>query len=371
MVVVGGATAYAMLRPGLGLARRASRAYVPLQPWSLPPEPPANPVELARALIGAAVLAPSGWNAQPWRFEVENSSIRLVADSQRALPANDPDRRGMMVSLGAALENLLVAARAWGLQPTVTYFPFEGAGGVVAEVTWTGGESRRDRGLFAAIPERRTNRREYDRRGLLPEHRAQLGAQVAEGPRLHWLDEPRALRELADLARDAVHAQVMDPRAQREQYAWTRFDDQAHRRGDGVPVDALELGGVTRWFAGRCLDPDSWFVRFGAASAAGQARDGIRSAGAAVLVTAPKRDEAQWLMAGQACERFALKATQLGLAHQPVNAPIEVERFRGDLLRRFGARGEEPLMLLRLGRAKRCPHTPRRAVALVASFRTT
>ena len=40
----------------------------------------------------------------------------------------------MRVSLGAALENLLVSCRAWGLRPTVTYRPVDDPNSAIAEV---------------------------------------------------------------------------------------------------------------------------------------------------------------------------------------------------------------------------------------------
>jgi hypothetical protein len=40
-------------------------------------------------------------------------------------------------------------------------------------------------------------------------------------------------------------------------------------------------------------------------------------------------------------------------------------------MRQFGAAGEEPLALFRLGHANRPPATPRRSVALVTSFRNS
>ncbi len=373
LLVVGGAAAYTALRPVDAWARRARIEAVALQPWALPAEPPADGLELARALVGAAVLAPSDWNTQPWRFEVDPGSIRLLADAQRALPTGDPERRGLMVSLGAALENLVVAARAYGLQPTVRYHPAEHATvGAVAEMTWVDGGPRRDRELFGAVTDRRTNRRNYDGRGLLPQVRAQLSAQVADGPRLYWVDGRDALHELADLVHDAVHERVSNRRIQAEEHAWLRSSPRdAARHGDGVPVDALGMTGPANWFAGHYYDPDSWFLRFGAGSLAKRAREGVRSAGAAALLTTTARDETSWVVGGQAFERLALKATQLGLAHQPMNAPLELERFRGPLLRRFGVTGEEPLVLLRCGHDSRVPHTPRRAVSLVASFRNS
>ncbi len=75
--------------------------------------------------------------------------------------------------------------------------------------------------------------------------------------------------------------------------------------------------------------------------------------------------------AGQALERIALSATALGIAHQPLTAPVESERHRAALLRAFGATGEEPLLVLRLGHADPLPPTPRRGVALVSTYRHT
>lgn len=369
LIVVAGAGAYAALRPYAALAEKAGGTLAPLQSWSLPERPPAEEVEVARALIGAAVLAPSHWNSQPWRFEVEGPLIRLLADPQRALPITDPEQRAMRISLGAALENLLVAARAWGLRPTVTYPPPGDPSGVVAEIAWTAGEAPRDRALFHAITERRTNRNGYDERGLFRENRAALSVQVPGDFRLYWIDDRVQMRAIAELAHDAAHEQVMDRRAQAERFGWMRFGDQARERGDGVKVDALGMGGPAKWFAGRYFNPRSWFLGQGAGSLGKQVRDGVRSSGALALLTAPVRREESWLLGGQVYERLALKATQLGIAHQPISAPIEQDRQRPELLRRFGASGEDPLMFVRLGHADQPRASERRGVALVASLR--
>ncbi len=372
LVVAGGAAASITFAPALAWARRVRALPVSLQPWSLPAEAPANGLDLARALIGAAVLAPSEWNSQPWRFEVDDQIIRLLADTQRALPMTDPDRRGMMMSLGAALENLLVAARAYGLQPTVRYHPEDSARGVVAEVTLSMGSARRDRRFFDALTTRRTNRRNFDGRGLLPQHRAALSAQVADGPSLYWIDDRDGLHAIADMVHDAEHAQVSDRRIEAEHRAWLRMSvKEARQRGDGVPVDALGMSGPANWFAGKYFDPSSWFLRFGAGSMAKRARECVRTAGAVALLAMPGHDETAWLQAGQVFERIALCATQLGLAHQAMTAPIRVERFRGPLLRRFGGSGAEPLVMVRFGHAKTVDPTPRRGVGMVASFRNT
>src|SRR5439155_731305 len=150
------------------------------------------------------------------------------------------DQRNLHLSLGAALENLLVGARAYGLRPSVTYLPHDGVGGVAAEVAWSPGDVRRDRTLFNALSMRRTNRRDFDGRGIFLQNRALLTAQVADESRLHWMDERDRIREIADLVHDAVHSRVMDERAEAERFRWMRFgDDEARERGDGITVDQL------------------------------------------------------------------------------------------------------------------------------------
>jgi nitroreductase len=372
LIVAGGAGAYLALRPHLAWARRLPAGSVSLQPWSLPNELSGNSSDVARALIGAAVLAPSHWNAQPWRFESEQSTIRIVGDLQRWMPAIDPEQRNLHLSLGAALENLLIAARAYGLHPSVTYLPNDGTGGVAAEVTWTPGDLHRDRTLFNALTARRTNRREFDGRGIFFQNRAQLAAQVADDTQLHWIDDRERIHAISDLEHDAVRDRIHDERSQAERYRWMRFEEQdARERGDGITIDELELGRVAHWFAGRYFNPGSWMLRFGAENAAKQARAQVRSAGALALLTVPKNGRAQWLAAGQTYERLSLTATALGIAQQPFSEPLETDDGRIGLLHQFGVLGEHPVMLLRLGHARPPRPSVRRSVALVASFRAS
>src|SRR6187549_3461871 len=73
-------------------------------------------------LLNYAVLAPSLYNTQPWNFTVRDNEIQILANRNRHLPIADPDAREMYISIGCALENLLIAANHFGLNATVTYF---------------------------------------------------------------------------------------------------------------------------------------------------------------------------------------------------------------------------------------------------------
>ena len=71
--------------------------------------------EVVNRLVGAAVMAPSSHNSQPWIFRVRGRCIGVIADRTRALPANDPDDRELTLSCGCALFNMRVAAAHAGL----------------------------------------------------------------------------------------------------------------------------------------------------------------------------------------------------------------------------------------------------------------
>ena len=67
-----------------------------------------------RQMIRCAIMAPSGNNTQPWLFKISNDAIKIMPDMSRRLPVADRDDRELFISLGAALENILIAAPQFG-----------------------------------------------------------------------------------------------------------------------------------------------------------------------------------------------------------------------------------------------------------------
>src|SRR5688572_1166934 len=73
---------------------------------------------LARA-VQSAVLAPSSHNTQPWSFHIRWDALEIVLDRSRVLPVADPAAREMIISCGAALQNIRIALRQWGFASRV------------------------------------------------------------------------------------------------------------------------------------------------------------------------------------------------------------------------------------------------------------
>jgi hypothetical protein len=73
-------------------------------------------------------------------------------------------------------------------------------------------------------------------------------------------------------------------------------------------------------------------------------------------------DKAHWVLAGRACQRFALQATALGIKHAFVNQPIEVPSLRPELASLLGLPGRPPDLVMRFGYGPALPYSARRPV---------
>src|SRR5947209_2007803 len=77
---------------------------------------PGTPSEGLLALVRSAVLAADAHDTQPWLFVLGTDRIDLFVDASRNIGTVDPLRREQHISLGCALENLTLAARATGFR---------------------------------------------------------------------------------------------------------------------------------------------------------------------------------------------------------------------------------------------------------------
>ena len=80
-----------------------------------------NDAKQLEFLVNFAVLAPSSHNSQPWRFRIAGNSIIVEPEFRRALPASDKNNRQLFISIGCAVENIIIAAYYFGYKTSVSY----------------------------------------------------------------------------------------------------------------------------------------------------------------------------------------------------------------------------------------------------------
>lgn len=199
------------------------------------------------ALVAAAILAANPHNSQPWIFQVSPERIDVFADRARNIGAVDPLHREMYVGLGAALENLMLAAPANGYKADLQLLPTAGQPIHAATIRLASGpRSRSD--LYAQIPDRHTDRSAYTARAVPASTLAQMTALAAGLPdtRLYWYTSKADRSRIGALMVEAAQALTRDRQQSIDDNRWFRHDwDAIQRYKDGLTLDAQALPELT------------------------------------------------------------------------------------------------------------------------------
>jgi hypothetical protein len=329
-------------------------------------------------LVAAATLAPNPHNSQPWLFRVGSGRIDLFADASRTIGAIDPFKREKYIGLGAALENLVVAAEATGYRATVTLMPDGSHADHAARIELSSADKRNTL-LAAQIARRHTNRYAFVSGKDVPEAALTAMSALADaGPsaaRVVWFSGKRHRATLSDLLVAATEAIIRDPDQSRSDYAWFRQSwDQVQRQRDGITVDASGLPQLTETLAkllpaqSRLATDDAWLT-------ATRDRHTKTAAAYGIVVVRDAADNHQRLEGGRLLERVHLWATGNGIALQHMNQLTErADRERelsvspqfGDALSQLLPDGWQALSLVRVGYPTHTPNrSPRRALEAV------
>ena len=306
-----------------------------------------------RDFIRYATLAANGHNTQPWRFRIGEDRIEILPDFSRRTPVVDPDDHHLFASLGCAAENLALAAGAKGRPGEVRFEPAnEGS----VEFAFGGG-SEIGSALFDAIPKRQSTRADYDGKPVSASDLQTLAAAAAvPGVDLVLITDRARIDLLRDLVVAGNSAQMADSAFVQELKMWLRFSPrQAIETGDGLFSASSGNPTLPAWLGPSVFD---WVFKADAENDK-YARQLASSAGVAVFVS-QKDDREHWVLAGRACQRFALQATALGLKHAFVNQPVEIAKLRPELASLVGLPGRRPDLVMRFGYGPTLPYSARR-----------
>jgi hypothetical protein len=318
LVLVAGGGVYRAVDQGVFRVGQGP-AYEPWTSWR------GDAAEGPLQLVRAGILAANPHNSQPWLFRVTDARIDLYADTRRNLGAVDPFLREMYIGLGAALENMLLAAKALGYDATLTLVPDASDSTHAARLDLAPVPAQPSP-LHDAIPRRHTDRGSYDTaRPLAPETLAALRALNNEEATLdlRWFTTPAERQRVADLTVAATEAFIADPEQAHDSDSWFRLDwTQVQQHRDGLTMDTQGVSPLIA-VAAKLLPAGSeaqnnatWL----------QATRDVHVATAAafgLLVVRDAGELAQRMQGGRLWQRMHLWATTQGLSMQPLNQLAE------------------------------------------------
>ncbi len=304
-------------------------------------------------LVRYATLAANGHNTQPWKFAVRQDAIEIYPDYSRRLPVVDPHDRELWISLGCALENLLVAARATGCSAAVTY---PDAADVIR--VQLAADAPQAGPLFDAIPRRQNTRSVYDGRAVPATDLDRVQTLPLEpGVALRFLTAPAEMETALAYVNEGNLQQYADKAFVAELIFWLRFNKrEAMATLDGLYSRCSGNPEVPRWL-GRM---------FVAGTKPRQQADTdarkLRSSSGVVVVASASDDKVAWVRTGQVYERLALQMTALNMKSALLNQPIEVAALRGQFQSALGLGASLPQLLVRFGYADPLPQSLRRPI---------
>lgn len=298
-------------------------------------------------LLRYAILAPSVYNTQPWKFNVSGDEIDVLADKSRWLRFADADQRELYLSIGCSLENLIVAADHFGYNCNVTYFP--GPHDLVARVVLQPKASPSlDPRLFSAIDLRQTNRNPYEERAIKEADLLTLQSLGSDQDvRIDIVTDSATKKRFLDLTVRADQIQYSDVDFKSELGRWLSEGGMGPT-GIQAKIDQIEVA---------FLDNGPKQIRMDA--------ELINSTPYLGFISTSRDDNESRVRAGQALERLWLVVTAQGTGLQPMSQAMEVPETKQELAGLMPANGtnmSQVQQTFRLGFASGGvkEHTPRR-----------
>lgn len=307
-------------------------------------------------IVRLATLAPSGHNTQPWKFIIHQNSIQLHPDLSRHLAMIDAQDREMWISLGCALENLVLAAHAAGFTTEVTYPDATEYIGITLAA-----DSVQKDALYDAIPVRQNTRSLYDGQPVASSAMDQLQSMALEpGVNLQFVLSRAALETLVEYVNQGNLEQYGDRAFKEELIHWMRFNKkEALASPDGLYTLCTGNPQIPRWLGQlfiRGMKPQQQVDV--------DARR-MRSASGAVVIISETDTRSAWVRTGQVYERLALKTTALNIKSSLFNQPFEVAGIRTQFQAAMNLGLRLPQLLMRFGYSDPMPRSFRRPVSQV------
>ncbi len=292
--------------------------------------PPKDAIE---RVVAAAVRAPSGGNAQPWRISTRDGVITIALAPEHT-STMDVGFRASAVAVGAAAFNARVAAAADGILGPVSIEPGDDSCPLRA-VLHLADESDPDlAALYEPMLARETNRH-HGKQVSPPDdvvERLHAAAQ-REGARLRLLTAPNDIAEAAAILAESDRIRYLTHRLHTEMISEVRFPGDP-LQDSGIDVRSLELipADLVKLDVLRRSEVMAYLDEWNLGAALGSdTRERIVTSSCIAVVSMNGQALTDYARAGSAVEGVWIVAQQHGLAVQPISPVFVYAHDAGDL----------------------------------------
>lgn len=308
-----------------------------------------------RFMVEQAVKAPSGHNTQPWLFKINESSIEIHPNLDKALPIVDFDNRELFITLGCAAENLCIAASCKGYQSVVS----TNESGVIT-INLIEQNTIQSDPLFKQIAIRQTNRSVYNSK-IISEDTINVLKSIDTETDVNLYFYRKGTQEFDSITNYVLRGnteQMQDKTFKKELRGWMRFNKKhQNRTNDGLSYAVFGAPNLPMFI----IKP----IMSNAVNEKSQNKGDkkkIESSSHFVMFTTQNNTIEEWTNLGRILERFLLKSTELGIIHAYMNQPNEIRGLSKEMAKTLNIPNEHTTILLRIGYGEKMPYSKRKDV---------
>lgn len=295
----------------------------------------------AKKIVKLAIQAPSYGNKQPWKWLASEGKLFLFFDRSATLPFMDPQNFQAYVSLGAAVESVLLAATEVGYDVAYKLLPSGQKSDLVAVFGFQLVEKPQPDPLAAYLSNRRTNRR-AGKDTIIPSpvlEELTQSIKSVTNVTVSLVTDKAQIAQVGKIMGVAERIRLLHPLAHNEYFNnIVRWGDKKKETiTEGVDFKTLELPApvetafrvlsnasvanlLNQWDKGIAFEKMSASI--------------ISSSSAVGLVSMPSATTIDWINGGRAAQKIWLTATKNNLAFQPICLPLsflkQLSNYLGD-----------------------------------------
>ena len=292
-----------------------------------------------RFLIRFAILAPSTHNSQPWKFHINGTTISILPNLDRSLKISDPHNRHLFISLGCALENLIVAGEYYGYWTAIDDL----------KITFTRGGDKKGDSLTRAILERRSNRSAFENRTPDQAIRHALSGLASDTVSITLVTDQSKRHAISD----------MISRSRNRAFgSWAFRNELADYKRSNFTHSPTGMPGFTMGFSTFMSLFTAPAIRlFNIMKIVGKSEDALFRDHTPMfgVVSTPANERNDWITAGRMVQRLLLTAESYGVHSSLCAVPPNTQELQAIL-----DATARPQLIIRMGYTENIPgHSPR------------
>ena len=314
-------------------------------------------------ILHLASLTPSSHNTQPWTVKVLEPKHWIIgSDKKRWLPAVDPENRELFLSIGAFVENLVLAAGTFGYETDIQIIAKNRTDTDIAEIRF-----KKERTVdfpIEKIKQRRTVRSDYLDQEIKTQDLKYITKHEVKSCSLPNVPSPHSFyfpnhtpqgKYLQEGTIEANRKQASRDPAQEELANWIRWSNKegkTHR--NGLTPESMEIKGMGGLFVRNFYDRPSVLKKSFREQTVDIVAKQVKTCGGWLVITSQDSNIPILIDYGRVFENVLLKIRERMIAIHPMTQMLEEEPWRKQIAKELGLTGEVQ-WIMRIGYLKSYP----------------